>query len=126
VLFRSASHRIIHAAETFSNQIKLVQQQALLESATYGIQVDTSRYYVLRFQPASGWQRRTNFLSRDTLFPEHTLMRLENNNKNQRPSIIVYSTGDMTPFRLTLGLNKKANIVSVAGLADGSINMEKH
>ncbi len=47
--------RIVVAAEQFTNLIKLVQQQAILETSTLGIDVHDNHYDVLRFKPPASW-----------------------------------------------------------------------
>ena len=77
-----ASRRVVASAEQFLNQVKLLEQQAVLTSTTFGIQFDPAAsptsFRVLRFQPSSGWQRPSRALSRTYPFPAHTLIYFEN------------------------------------------------
>lgn len=119
------SRRVITAAESLANQIKLIQQQAILESATYGIQVEATQYKVLKFTPPASWQNASApFLMRAHAFPSYAIVRFENTSSQKKPSIIIYSTGDMTTFRFTLGTTKKPNLIRVIGESNGNVQLE--
>ena len=122
-----ASRRLVAGVEQFSNQVQLIQQQAMLESSTFGIQLEPTGYHVLRFTPPSSWQRLTaDEMLRAHAFPARTLYHLESTSPKQRPSIIIYATGDLSPFTLTFGLDKQPEIISVISLGDGTLSLKRH
>ena len=122
-----ATPRVLATAEQFSNQVQLIQQQAMLTSTTYGIELDPTGYQVLRFIPPSQWQRITsNNLLRKHLFPVHTLCHFESITPKQHPSIIIDTSGNITPFKLTFGLSKQPAIITVVGLRHGKLSLERY
>lgn len=119
------SRRVVTAAESFANQIKLIQQQAILESATYGIQIEPTQYKVLKFKPPAHWENATApFLGRVHTFPNSAVMRFDNTSTQKKPSIIIYSTGDMTTFRFIFGTTKKPNLIRLIGESNGNITID--
>lgn len=120
-----ASRHLITSAEQFTHHVKLIQQQAMLESATYGIQIEPTGYSILRFAPPKTWQTPPSpALARRIHFPAHAWVSFTNTGQ-KKPSIILYATGDMTPFRLSLGLDKQPHIIDVVGLQNGTLSLER-
>jgi general secretion pathway protein H len=120
-----SSRRVVTAAESFSNQIKLIQQQAIMESATYGIQVDLKKYDVLKFSSKKTWRKSTNpFFKRVLTFPNNTLVSFTSTSPKQRPSIIIDSSGEMTPFQIMFGTPKNLTLIKLIGEANGDIKLD--
>ncbi len=119
------SRRVVTAAESLSNQIKLIQQQAIMESATYGMQIEAKQYTVLKFSSSSTWQKSTNpFFKRILTFPSNTLVSFTSTSPKQQPSIIIYSSGEMTPFQITFGTPKSPTLIKIIGEANGDIKLD--
>lgn len=99
-----ADRRIHIAATHFSNQLELLSEQAILESTTFGIEFTPHGYRILKFTPPQTWTRlSSNTVLRDHAFPEQTSIHFQSNRPEQTPAIILYPTGEMTPFTLTFG-----------------------
>jgi general secretion pathway protein H len=121
-----SSKRIMMAAEQFVNYVKFVQQEAILETSTLGVRIQQNNYEALRFQPPANWQSmpKTNVF-RQQHFPTNATLQLEGSlHKTGSPQIIINSSGDITPFRLNIGSENKANIVMVVGSSNGSVNIQ--
>lgn len=117
------ARKLTTTAETFKNQLQLIQEQAMLESATYGLQVNGSQLKTLRFDRMKGWQIiQTPFLKKNYHFPDSVVIRFESSQHD--PSIIFYSTGEITPFRFTIGNPPKANSIQIIGEPSGHIQLK--
>lgn len=118
--------RITSSAEHFVNYVKLVQQEATLESATLGISFNQTSYQVLRFKTGKGWQAMSaKGIFRSQNFPKDTLVRIETAIKGTKtPQIIINASGDMTPFKLHIGSNRQDTIIQVNGEHNGSITLK--
>ena len=118
--------RIIMAAEQFINYVKLVEHQAILETSTLGIRLHQNTYQVLRFQSSTHWQdmpKKSIFHQQH--FPSSAVLRFANKTtKIGNPQIIINASGDMTPFKLTIGSEKQLNIVNVIGKRNGTITLQ--
>lgn len=113
--------KMVVAAEEFVNFAKLIRHQAIVESGTLGITVDRTSYQASRFQFSRGWQPMPNrSIFRTHHFPKNSIVSLVTG-KQQRPSIIINSTGEMTPFTLYLSTNKNVRYATIIGKFDGSI-----
>ena len=117
--------RILFSAEQLVNTLKLAQQQAILETSTMGLRIDNTSYQILRFQDSSNWEPISNKgIFKINYFPKNTVITLKTNNKTPRgsPSIVINSSGDMTPFTLDFGTNKEKMMTVLTGRHDGSLN----
>ncbi|KTD20416.1 general secretion pathway protein LspH [Legionella lansingensis] len=119
-----ASRRALMTAEQFSTYIKLVEQQAILEMTTLGIDVRQDGYQTLRFTQGKTWTampEKSLFHTRH--FPDHVVVKpqskLKNNSKN--PDILIDSSGDLTPFVLNIGTMQKPVIATLIGKRNGEI-----
>ena len=122
------SRRIVMAAEQFINYVKLVEQQAILETSTLGIRLNKNSYQVVRFQFPSSWQIISkNVIFHQQQFPKNTVIRLTTENLQEEkggPQIIIDASGDMTPFKLHVGSAKQTNIVTIVGEHNGNISLK--
>lgn len=114
---------IIVAAEQFTNYVKLVQQQAILETSTLGLNINPQGYQVVRFQAPASWSPiHKKSIFHQQHFPKGLVLSLKNTNHQPgMPAIIINSSGDMTPFTLDFGTVKQASIVTVMGMHNGAI-----
>ncbi|WP_018576877.1 GspH family T2SS minor pseudopilin variant LspH [Legionella shakespearei] len=119
------SKRILFAADQLGNTLKLAQQQAILEHGTLGLKIDNTSYQILKLHNASEWKPISNKgVFKVHYFPHNTVITLKTNNKASvgAPSIIIGSSGDITPFTLDFGINKENTIVTLTGSANGTLN----
>ena len=114
--------RIIVAAEQFINVVKLVQQQAVLETSTLAIDVHDNHYEVLRFKPPASWSPMS---TRSIFHRQHAVTGLviSLKNKTQNPSVIINSSGDMTPFTLDFGTSTQPSLATIVGANNGTITL---
>lgn len=122
-----SSRRVLMAAEQFVNYVKLAEQQAILESSTFGISINQQSYQILRFQAPNTWRppsKNKIFLAQH--FPDKTRVRLENiKDKKHLPQIIITAAGEITEFTLILSTKNQDNIVSVVGEPNGTVRLLK-
>ena len=115
--------QIITAAETFVNYVTLVEQQALLETSTLGIQFHHNDYDVRRFDNNSGWQPLSNqAMFHQHHFPSNTLLHITPAS-TQGPQIIIHASGDITPFVLEIGTTEQHHVIDVIGQHNGTLSL---
>ena len=112
----------IVAAEQLSQYIQLVQQYAILETSTLRIQITPDGYQVQHFQPPDTWTSiPSSPLFRHQYFPKGMVI-----NGTMRPFVIgVDASGDMTPFRLTMGSTTEPTIVTLIGKRNGTVTLQR-
>lgn len=118
------SRRILFSAEQLVNTLRLAQQQAILESSTLGLRIDNTNYQILKFQKNSQWNPISNTgVFKLTYFPKDTHITLKTNYLTPigAPSIVITSSGDMTPFTLSFGSTKEDSIASIRGTHNGNM-----
>lgn len=119
-----AARRATVMAEQFASYIKMVQQRAILEMNTLGINITPNGYQTYRFQQGTTWQPMSkNSPFRWQNFPSSIVVTFKSNIKNtsKEPDIIINSSGDMTEFVLYFGNTRQARITTLVGQHDGSI-----
>ena len=120
-----ASRRILFSADQLVNTLRMAQQQAILETSTLGLRIDSHSYQILRFENSSKWEPISNRgIFKVNYFPQNTVITLKTNTKplNGSPAIVINSSGDMTPFTLDFGTNKEIMTV-ITGTHDGSLKL---
>lgn len=124
-----AGRRLQFAAEHLVNTLKLAQQQAILEHSTLGLRIDNSGYQILKFYTVrSQWAPISNKgIFKQTSFPQHTVIRLKTNVKTPlgAPPILIHSTGDMTPFTLSLGTSQNEALNTITATHNGMIKLDE-
>ena len=118
---------IIVAAEQFTQYVKLVQQQAILETSTLGINITDNGYQVLRFKSPASWSSMPmKSIFHRQHFPKGLVIGLKNtNHKRGIPAIIINSSGDMTEFTLDFGTAKQPSIAMITGQRNGTITLQR-
>lgn len=99
-----AKRRVMLASEQFVNFVKLVQQQAIMETSTLGIYVDDHSYQALRLDSSSHWQRfPAHSVFRRHVFPTHATVQFNPKvSLAKDPQIIINESGDMNAFTLAV------------------------
>lgn len=120
--------RIIVVAEQLAHHIKVVQQQAILETTSLGIHIDKTGYETVRFEPAIGWVSVTSQRPfRRQHFPDTMVFTIKQSiHQKGQPDIIMTATGDITPFILELGTNQHTSLVTISTKPDGTIQVNYH
>ncbi|MGC1181401.1 type II secretion system minor pseudopilin GspH [Legionella sp.] len=121
------SKRILFAAEHLVNNLRLAQQEAILETNTLGLRIDNKSYQILQLQNNSKWSPMSNKgIFKTTNFPQNTVITLitKNHPGARKPSIIILASGDMTPFTLNFGSNKEDKLASLIGSRNGDLKFK--
>ncbi|MDI9819498.1 MULTISPECIES: type II secretion system minor pseudopilin GspH [unclassified Legionella] len=120
-----ASRRATVSAEQFSTYIKLVQQQAILEMSTLGVQVNQDNYRTFRLERDSWQLMPEKGIFHTRYFPENVIVNLQKAaNTFKTPNIIIHSSGDITAFKLSFGTRKKSDIITIIARHDGQLIMQ--
>ncbi|WP_309598894.1 type II secretion system minor pseudopilin GspH [Legionella sainthelensi] len=116
--------RVLFAAEQLVSTLQLAQQQAILETSTLGLRINNESYQILQLQNNSQWKPISNKgVFKVTYFPQDTHINLKINHRalSGGPSIILTSSGDMTPFSLYFGTEQEHNLALIVGKSNGSL-----
>ena len=117
-----ASRRITTAAEQLSAYIELLQQKAILETNTLGIKFQKKAYLTYQLKEGKNWQLFSqNTLFHQRLLPEKTVISIQSKKELGNPDIIVYPSGDISPFVLTLGTDSQRNLIRLQGNSNGEL-----
>lgn len=120
------SRRRMFSLEQLVNTLRLAQQQAILETSTLGLRIDNSSYQILKYKNSTDWSPISNKgIFKVNYFPKNTVIKLTTNNKPPpgTPSIVINSSGDMTPFTLSFGASTDTMDTVLTGRHDGSLNL---
>lgn len=119
------SKRVLFAAEQLVNNMRLAQQQAILETSTLGLRIDNYSYQILQLHGNSKWQELSHTgVFKINYFPKNTLLILKTNHQTKAgaPSIIINSSGGLTPFTLNFNSNKE-NTATLTGNQNGDLKL---
>jgi general secretion pathway protein H len=121
------SKRILFSAEQLASNLRLAQQQAILETSTLGLRIDNTSYQILQLQDNAQWQPISNKgIFKMTYFPKNTFITLNTDShpKAGTPSIIINASGDLTPFTLSFGSNKENKLAVLVGSRNGNLQFK--
>ena len=118
--------QIITDAEDFVDYVQLVKQQAILENRHFLLRWHDHEYEVLRYQAKDRWQSMHNsgfFRSRHI----HAAIKLHFGTQytQQSANIMIYASGQMTPFVLHFEGPDHTDIAMVKGYADGKLLLQR-
>lgn len=122
-----ASRKVTICAEQFASYIKLVQQRSILEINTFGIKVNEQGFKTYRFAQQLKWKS----MPKQSLFKWHAFpdnLRIQvsvSPHSSYQPDIIITPSGDMTPFKITLGTIKNPQLIILNGQQNGNILIQK-
>jgi general secretion pathway protein H len=125
-------------AQRIADVVAVTLDQAELEGRDYGLRLEPSRYEVRVFDGLrQGWRA----IGDDRWFEPHELppgLRLELEVEGRRvllkpvetteeplPQVLIGASGDVSPYRLTLTRGATGARVTLAGSADGSIEISR-
>lgn len=98
-------------AQTMAYRVELARQQALTRNREWGIYVEDQAYRFAEFLPEEGeWEDQSRRPFDVIEIPEHVSLRLETEGVGELPfaegerlpQILVFSSGEMTPFTIFL------------------------
>ena len=120
--------------DRFTDVVAAALEQAQLEGRDYGIWFGPTRYEVLVFTPS---EQRWDVLVDDRLYEEHELppgvtptlemegktvpIELAKPDAAHVPQLMLFSSGDASPYKLTLAREGSDNKWLVEGQADGTL-----
>jgi general secretion pathway protein H len=115
-------------AQRFAFRVELARQSALNRNREWGIYIDEENYRFAEFSPDLGeWQKQTQRPFETVTVPGHVRLRLETEGVGELPfadgerlpQILVFSSGEVTPFTLYMELpgNLRPWLVSSDGLS---------
>ena len=120
------SRKIIYAAEQLEKNIRLAQQQAILESSTLGLRIDNNGYQLLKLQNTTHWVALpSKSLFKMHYFPKGTYITLKTSfktNKNE-PAIVINSSGETNSFMVHFGINKEKTIAVLTGKSNNELSV---
>lgn len=120
-----ASRRMTADVEQFKQFIALVQQQSILESTPYGINIKSNGYAVLRFKPPARWEAvPATPLFKGKTFPTGLLVQLDNPTSKIQSMIILHPSGNISPFRLLFQSTKSSKKLILIGEYNGNLRIE--
>lgn len=115
--------QIIVNAEEFMTYIQFLQQQAVIENRNFRIQLINNQYQVSRYSGHKTWQMMPEkSIFHPRYFHSKTSVRLHLGTA-QSAGIIIYSTGQISPFTLILGKGEQT-IATIMGRANGSLSLQ--
>jgi len=119
-----ARRKAIVNAEQFIAYVKLVQQKSILEMTTHGIKIDPNGYGTLKYDNEN-WQSLGNSnIFHWQAFPSSIKVNVFNvKSQGKYPAIIISSTGNMTPFKLTFGTNTE-QVAILLGQPNGELTLQ--
>ena len=121
-----ASRRMKAEIEHFQQLINVVQEQAILESTTYGINIKTNGYAVLRFKPPAQWEIISSHpLFREKSFSEGVIAHLESPTATIKSLIIIHPSGNISPFKITFQSSKNHDTLILLGEYNGTVRLEQ-
>lgn len=120
--------------DRFTDVVAAALEQAQLEGRDYGIWFGPTHYEVLTFTPNA---QRWDMIADDRLYEEHELppgvtptlemegktvpIELAKPDATRVPQLMLFSSGDASPYKLTLGRDGSDNKWLVEGQADGTL-----
>ncbi len=123
-----AARRVTMFGEGFANYMQLLQQKAILETSTLGVKFQKNAYVTYQFKDGINWQPfPQNTLFHPRLLPANTIVAIQSKKQLGNPDIIIFSSGDISPFVLTLGTDSERNLITLQGTPSGEliVNNEK-
>lgn len=122
-----AGRKAVVSAELFVSYVKLVQQRAILEANSMGINVYSDGYETYRFDNHATWNTMPqNSLFHKQKFPEKitATLSMPTSNRNKRPDIIISPSSETTPFTIHFGTIQQQKIATVQGQLNGDITVQ--
>jgi general secretion pathway protein H len=115
--------------------LQLADEEAIMDGRDYGLYFEDSRYRFLRYrQETLDWQPVGDDVFRDRQLPEglwlslvvedrEVELKLPDDSKSIEPHIVILSSGEMTPFELSIGREFSERRSVIEGLPNGTIEL---
>jgi len=124
-------------ADRIADVLAVTLEQAELEGRDYGLRVEPDGYEVMVFDGRRGWTPAGG----DRWFERHglpaglsvsleaegrrILLRKSETPEARLPQVIAFSSGDVTPYRITLTRSSSGATQTVEGTFDGTIEVSR-
>ncbi len=135
---RNENRRLENYSNEMAQLITLGEEEAILRPAVLGLAIKNHEYYFATYLPEEKGDKKTTLwlrLEDDRTLSTHTLPNdVELSLKvggtpftgdTDAPQIILSTSGDITPFSISVGKQGKAPRFIIRGDADGSVKIEK-
>ncbi len=122
-------------ATRLTDVVAVALETAELEGRDYGLRLEAGGYEVMVFDGRRGWAAVLG----DRWFENHplppglaisleaegrrVLLRKPETPETRLPQVIAFASGDVTPYRITFTRSSSGATVTLAGAADGSIEV---
>ncbi len=114
------------AAEQLAQYITLLQQKAILENRLLGLSLKPHSYQAMRYNGLAGWQ----YINKGNLYREQPLpgglqFHFPQKTVNANIDIAIQTTGDITPFTISIANKNKQTFIQVIGKANGELSIHE-
>lgn len=123
-----AKRRIETEAEQLQQIFRVAQQQAILESATFGLRINNRSWQFLRFKPPANWTA----VSKRHVFKEHRfpknmqiLLKTPFKPRGNQPDILIDASGSITPFTMEIGTAGNPDLLIFTGQQNGHLSLKR-
>jgi general secretion pathway protein H len=129
--------QIEEEADRIADVLSVTLEQAELEGRDYGLRIEPDGYEVMVFDGRRGWTPAGG----DRWFERHglppglsvsleaegrlVLLRKAETPESRLPQVITFSSGDVTPYRITLTRSSSGATNTVEGAFDGTIEVTR-
>jgi len=111
-------------AKEFINQVQLAEQEALLRSTTFGLQINADgwQFKIFSNDKTASW----NNTFKPYRLPHNLQITLTNQPKDDlaAPQIIISPSGELTPFTILLGKLHALPSEKIIGKNNGEVNYQ--
>ena len=129
--------QIEEEADRIADVLSVTLEQAELEGRDYGLRIEPDGYEVMVFDGRRGWTPAggDRWFERHVLPPglsvsleaegRLVLLRKAETPESRLPQVITFSSGDVTPYRITLTRSSSGATNTVEGAFDGTIEVTR-
>jgi general secretion pathway protein H len=115
--------------------LQLADEEAIMNGRDYGIYFEDNRYRFLRYVPESlEWQPAQDDLFRDREMPDgiwlslavedrEVTLELPDESEKIEPHVVILSSGEVTPFVISIAREFSQRETLIEGLPDGRIEL---
>lgn len=115
--------------------LRLADEEAIMDGRDYGLYFEDSRYRFLRYtQETLDWQPVGDDVFRERQLPDGLWLSLvvedrevelgvTDDSESVEPHVVILSSGEMTPFELSLGREFGERRTVIEGLPNGTIEL---
>lgn len=106
-------------ASNVISHIKLAHEYAVIDGSTLLLEMSGNSYQIKKYTPKNGWViPTTSAIFRKVVLPKN--FHFQSDKKNLK--ILLYSSGDITPFNILLEDKKGKSRILITGTISGNIS----